>query len=261
MSYDDRVVIAGERTRTVPVDGLVIDRNSPVPLYFQIAQQLERAIESGTLPAGSRLDNEVELSDQLAVSRPTVRKAIESLVHQGLLVRRRGLGTVVVSKPVRRPLALSSLYDDLSGAGRKPSTAVLSLTREAADEDTARALGIAEGSEVIVVERLRSADGEALALMRNYLPAALVSVDAAALREHGLYQLLRRARVTLQLANQRISARPATAREARLLGVRRGTTLLTMQRTTHDSAGRVVEYGSHCYIADRYSFEMTLVAR
>ena len=255
------MVLASERAAKVPLDGVVIDRDSPVPLYFQIAQQLEQAITGGTVPAGSRLDNEIELADQLAVSRPTLRKAIETLVRQGLLVRRRGLGTVVVARPVRRPLALTSLFDDLSSAGRRPETRVLSLRREPADAPAALMLGVPEGAEVISVERLRSADGEPLALMRNHLPPELVSVDSAGLARYGLYQLLRRQGVTLQLANQEVSARPATAREARLLSVSRGTTLLTMRRTTYDSAGRAVEYGSHCYIAERYAFEMTLGAR
>jgi DNA-binding GntR family transcriptional regulator len=261
MPYDDRVVLAGERTEKVPLDGVVIDRDSPMPLYFQIAQQLEQAITAGSLPAGSRLDNEIQLADQLAVSRPTLRKAIETLVRQGLLVRRRGLGTVVVARPVRRPLALTSLFDDLSSAGRQPSTEVLEIGREPADPHVATMLGVPQGAEVISVERLRFADGEPLALLHNHLPPELVTVDRAGLAEHGLYQLLRRQGVTLQLANQEVSARPATVREARLLGVPRGTTVLTMQRTTYDSAGRAVEYGSHCYVAERYSFEMTLVAR
>ena len=261
MPYDVAVVLAGERTEKVPLEGVVIDRDSPMPLYFQIAQQLEQAVTAGTLPAGSRLDNEIELSDQLAVSRPTLRKAIETLVRQGLLVRRRGLGTVVVARPVRRPLALTSLFDDLASAGRRPSTQVLTIEREPADHEVAAILGVPEGAEVIAVERLRSADGEPLALMHNYLPPALVTVDRAGLNSHGLYQLLRRQGVTLQLANQQVSARPARVREARLLGVPRNTTVLTMRRTTYDSAGRAVEYGSHCYLAARYSFEMTLVAR
>ncbi|MEV4760159.1 GntR family transcriptional regulator [Micromonospora sp. NPDC049559] len=255
------MVLASERAEKVPLDGLVIDRDSPMPLYFQIAQQLEQAISAGTLPAGARLDNEIELAEQLAVSRPTLRKAIETLVRQGLVVRRRGLGTVVVARPVRRPLALTSLYDDLSSAGRRPTTEVLALRREPADAQVATMLGLPEGDEVITVERLRRADGEPLALMRNHLPPALVTVDADGLARYGLYQLLRRQGVTLQLANQEVSARPATGREAKLLAVPRGTTVLTMRRTAYDSAGRAVEYGSHCYIAERYAFEMTLVAR
>ncbi|WP_323374021.1 GntR family transcriptional regulator [Plantactinospora alkalitolerans] len=255
------MVLAGERTEKVPVDGIVIDRDSPMPLYFQIAQQLEQAITSGALPAGCRLDNEIELADQLAVSRPTLRKAIETLVRQGLLVRRRGLGTVVMARPVRRPLALTSLFDDLASTGRAPTTEVLEFGLGPADQDAATALGVPEGTEVIVVERLRRSDGAPLALMRNYLPPALVGVDRESLGEYGLYQLLRRQGVSLHLANQQVSARPALAREARLLGVPRNTTVLTIHRTTYDSAGRAVEYGAHCYLAARYSVEMTLVAR
>jgi DNA-binding GntR family transcriptional regulator len=97
--------------------------------------------------------------------------------------------------------------------------------------------------------------------MRNYLPPALVSVDRESLGAYGLYQLLRRQGVTLHLANQQVSARPARPREARLLGVPRNTTVLTIGRTTYDSAGRAVEYGTHCYLAARYSVEMTLVTR
>jgi len=255
------VIVAEGRTAKVPLDGVVIDRDSPMPLYFQIAQQLEQAIIAGTLPAGGRLDNEIELADQLAVSRPTLRKAIETLVRQGLLVRRRGLGTVVMARPVRRPLALTSLFDDLTSAGRRPTTEVLGLDLAPAGHEAAAALGVPEGTELITVERLRSADGEPLALMRNHLPPALVNVDRAGLGEYGLYQLLRRQGVTPQLANQQVSARPARAREAQLLGVPRNSTVLTIQRTTYDSAGRAVEYGTHCYLAARYSVEMTLVAR
>src|SRR5262245_45329011 len=94
------------------------DRTSPIPLYFQLARQLEATISRGELAPGPRPDNEIELSERLAVTRPTMRKAIERLVNQGLVVRRRGKGTVVVPKAVKRPMALSSLYDDLAHAGR-----------------------------------------------------------------------------------------------------------------------------------------------
>ena len=83
-------------TRAVPVprselaDVVTIDRSSPIPLYFQVAQALQHAIEDGKLPPGSRLDNELQLADDLGLSRPTMRKAMEYLVDQGLLIRRRG---------------------------------------------------------------------------------------------------------------------------------------------------------------------------
>jgi DNA-binding GntR family transcriptional regulator len=241
--------------------GVIIDRDSPIPLYFQIAQQLERAIDSGEFAPGSRLDNEIELADRMAVSRPTLRKAIERLVDQGLLVRRRGLGTIVVPRRVRRPIALTSLYDDLETAGRTPSTQVLSLEEEPASAHVASMLAVDEGVPVFVVERLRLADGEPLALMHNWLPTRISPVTAEGLARQGLYQLLRRHGIVPQLAHQVVGARQATTREARLLGIPRGATVLTMQRTTYDSSGQPVEYGAHAYVAERYSFEMSLVAR
>ena len=93
-----------------------IDRSSPVPLYFQVAQRLEQMIESGEMPPGSRLENEIALADQLGLSRPTMRQAIQHLVNKGLLVRKRGVGTQVAHARLRRQVELSSLFDDLHRA-------------------------------------------------------------------------------------------------------------------------------------------------
>lgn len=238
-----------------------IDRSSPVPLYFQVAQHLERAIEAGDLPAGSRLDNEVDLADRLSLSRPTVRRAIQYLVEQGLLVRKRGVGTQVVHTKVRRSIELTSLYDDLSKSNQRPRTEVLSHTVEPASDPVRLALNLVEGAPVVVLERLRYARDEPLALMHNYLPADLVDLQAADLRRHGLYELLRGAGINLRIAAQSIGARAASATEARLLGERRNAPLLTMTRTTYDDTGRIVEYATHLYRASIYTFELTLLGR
>jgi DNA-binding GntR family transcriptional regulator len=244
------------------VDLIHVDRASPVPLYFQVAQHLEQAIESGELPPGARLDNEIQLAEQLGLSRPTMRRAMQYLVDRGLLVRRRGIGTQVVQAKVKRPVELSSLFDDLAGSGQQPATTVLSNESAAASADIARRLDVAEGDPVIVLERLRFARGEPLARLRNYLPAALVpALSTAALEQRGLYQLLRAGGLTLHAAAQTIGARTATAAEARLLGEARGAPLLTMERSTYDERGRVVEYGTHIYRASRYSFEISLLSR
>ncbi len=168
-----------------------VDRSSPVPLYFQLSQQLEAAIENGKLAPGSLLGNEIELAGRLGLSRPTVRQAIQSLVDKGLLVRRRGIGTQVVHSQVKRPLELSSLYDDLEAAGQKPATRVLLNTTTTADAEVAAALGIAEGAEVALVERLRLTHGEPVAHLRNHLPAGLLRLETAELEETGLYRLMR----------------------------------------------------------------------
>lgn len=89
--------------------GATLDHNSPVPLYYQAARLLEEAIEDGRLPRGSKLESELDLASQLRISRPTMRAAIKLLVDKGLLVRRRGIGTIVAPRPPRSPCAKGSL--------------------------------------------------------------------------------------------------------------------------------------------------------
>ena len=84
----------------------VVDRSSPVPLYFQVAQHLEDAIHAGAFPTGTLFQNEVDLAASLGLSRPTMRRAMQHLVDKGLVVRRRGVGTRVVQPKLRRPLEL-----------------------------------------------------------------------------------------------------------------------------------------------------------
>ncbi|MGV9813954.1 GntR family transcriptional regulator [Streptomyces cellulosae] len=240
---------------------LSVDRGSPVPLYFQLAQQLESAIEHGTLTPGTLLGNEIELAARLGLSRPTVRQAIQSLVDKGLLVRRRGVGTQVVHSKVKRPLELSSLYDDLESAGQRPTTTVLVNTMVPASAEVAAALGVTEGSEVHRIERLRSAHGEPIAYLCNYIPPGLLDLDSGQLEATGLYRLMRAAGITLHSARQTIGARAATAVEAERLREQPGAPLLTMQRVTFDDTGRAVEYGTHTYRPSRYSFEFQLLVR
>ena len=238
-----------------------LDRKSPIPLYFQIAENLKQAIEDGTLKPGQRLDNELDLTERLGVSRPTVRQAVQRLVEQGLVVRRRGLGTVVVAPRILRSVALTSLYDDLSANGRQPATTVLAVRETEADDELASVLALPAGAAVLSVERLRLADGIPLALMHNFLPARLLKGRPEDLLEKsGLYDLLRNQGVRLHAGKQVIGARRATAHEAKLLQASKAATVLTMTRTTFDAEGNPVEHGSHAYLADRYSFKMTLIA-
>ncbi|MET7295647.1 GntR family transcriptional regulator [Streptomyces griseoloalbus] len=238
-----------------------LDRGSPVPLYYQLAQQLEAAIGHGVLAPGNLLGNEVDLSVRLGLSRPTVRQAIQSLVDKGLLVRRRGVGTQVVHSQVRRPLELSSLYDDLEAAGQGPTTEVVRNETVPASADVAVALGLAEGAEVVLLERLRRTHGQPVALLCNYLPSGLLGLDSARLESTGLYRMMRSAGITLHSARQTVGARSATAQEATRLDEQKGAALLTMQRTAYDDTGRPVEYGTHIYRASRYSFDFQLLVR
>ena len=245
----------------MPLPPVVVNRSSPVPLYYQVAEQIERAIFDGALAPGDRIANEVALAEELGLSRPTLRQAIQLLVDKGMLVRKRGVGTQVVHPPIKRTVELTSLYDDLRRSGHRLETRVLSCELLEADELVASRLRVPEGDPTWCLERLRSADGEPLALMRNSLPDGLLALSADELSKAGLYELMRAAGVRPSAAQQTIGARAATAAEARLLGERRGAPLLTGRRVTYDAAGRALELGDHVYRASRYSFEHVLAVR
>lgn len=240
---------------------LDLDKSSPIPLYYQVARRLESAIADETLPAGARLENEISLANRLSLSRPTIRRAIQELVDKGLLVRRRGIGTQVVHGKVTRDVELTSLYEDLDRTQQRPSTRVITRTDARADETEAAALGVAAGDPVVRLIRLRLADSVPLAILKNTLPSDYAEFTAEDYERHGLYQLLRTRGVTVRVAKQRIGARSATPSEADLLDIRRGSAVLTMERTAFDASGRAVELGTHCYRPDLYSFELTLVDR
>lgn len=239
-----------------------LNRSSPVPLYHQLAEALEAAIERGDLAPGDRLTNETALTSRFGVSRPTVRRAIQELVDKGFVVRKRGVGTQVIQPQVRRKMRLSSLYDDLLESGQQPTTEVLVLRRDCATDEVSRQLGLEKGEEIVRLERRRLAHGRPLALMRNWMPVAVAGdLDMASLEGSGLYALLRASGIRPRVADQRIGAKAAEASEAAMLAVEPGAALVTSTRTTYDDYGKAFEYATHLYRGDAYWFEITLVER
>ena len=244
---------------TSALAGVSLDHSSPVPLYYQAARAIEEAIEDGRLPRGSKLDSELDLAEQLGISRPTMRAALKQLVDKGLLMRRRGIGTMVAPQPVRRAVALTSLYDDLKAAGREPRTQVLSLEEILCPPDAAEHLGLGPSAPVLLFKRLRVAGSDPIAFMCNVVPVGLLEIEKEDLEQTGLYELFRENGITPHVATQRIGARKAGAEEAELLEIEPGDPVLTMARIAYDTNGRPIEYGSHCYPAESYWFEMMLV--
>ena len=202
---------------------ITIDRESKTPLHTQISEPLAALILDGTLPAGSRLEDELSMAKRLKVSRPTARQALQYLVDRGLVKRRRGVGTIVSPMHVHRPMQLTSLLSDLSAAGHTTSTSVLDYVEHEADAEAAEHLEVEEGTAVVTCTRIRCADGEPIAVLSNLMPATI-----------------------------------APTREAEQLHERRRAALLTATRITYDQSGRVIEYGQHIYRASRYTFETSL---
>jgi DNA-binding GntR family transcriptional regulator len=239
---------------------VTIDRDSPVPLYHQLAEQLSAAVADGRLQPGDHFENEVALAERLQLSRPTVRRAIREMVDQGLLVRRRGLGTTIANRKIHRRAELSSLYDDLARSGREPHTVVLSH-ETAQDEVAAAALDLPEDADLLAIVRIRMAGDAPLALMRNWLPPAHSDISRVELEQTGLYAALRARGVKPVVAQQSFGARMPTATERRHLKMKSNQPLLTMTRTAFDASGTAIEYGDHCYRAEDYTIDLMVDER
>jgi GntR family transcriptional regulator len=238
---------------------ITLERNSPVPLYYQLAQYIEHAINVGDLAPGDRIENELSLTSRLGLSRPTARQAIQELVNKGLLVRKRGVGTQVVRSQFRRDEKLSSLNEDLAKAGKVPSTVLLDYSiGELADKirDVVDSADVLD-SQFLQIRRLRLADDVPLAILTNYIPARY-EISADDLRERGLYACLNALGVHLKIAHQQISARLMTEEEAKLLKERTPAACLTVDRLAYDDVGRFVEFGRHIYRPNFYSIQSSL---
>ena len=238
---------------------IALERNSPVPLYHQLAQSIERAITTGALAPGDRLENEVALTSRLGLSRPTVRQAIQELVKQGLLVRKRGVGTQVVAHRFRRDERLSSLNEDLTKAGKTPSTRLLEYSVGELETDIRDSLEAADRAdgEFTRIRRLRLADDVPLAILTNYIPSRY-PLKREDVQARGLYACLNAMGVHLKIAHQRISARIMTEAEAELLDDTLPAACLTVDRLTYDDVGQLAEFGRHVYPATRYSLQSSL---
>jgi DNA-binding GntR family transcriptional regulator len=239
---------------------VLIDRSSPVPLYHQLAEQLTESITSGQLKPGDPFENEIAVAERLKLSRPTVRRAYQELVDQGLLVRRRGLGTTVANQKVHRKFELTSLYDDLQREGRTPRTQVIHFEL-LTDDIAAAALDLPPETPLLHVQRVRSAGDTPLAFLKNWLPPAHSDLTREELERHGLYAALRDRGVKPVVARQSIGARMPTASERRRLDIRGTHPVLTMTRMAFDAAGSAVEYGDHSYRADSYTIDLMVDER
>ena len=239
---------------------ITLERNSPVPLYYQLAQSIEHAINNGTLAPGDRLENELSLTSRLGLSRPTARQAIQELVKKGLLVRKRGVGTQVVRSQFSRDERLTSLNEDLVKAGKVPSTQLLAYSVGPLDVDVRDALDASDitHSEFVKIRRLRLADGVPLAILTNHLPVHF-QVTEEDLRRRGLYACLQALGVNLKIAHQRISARLMTDEEAALLDETTPAACLSVDRIAYDDTGQFVEFGRHIYRAAHYSIQSNLM--
>ena len=171
------------------VTDIELDHSSPVPLYHQISEPIKELILDGTIPPGAKLEDELSMAARLGVSRPTARRALQSLVDLRLVVRKRAVGTIVAPKEIHRQVKLSSLYDDLKDSGQKPTTKVISPTekelRSGGLYDAMRSHGheVVSASQTISARKASSEEAETLQESRG---AAILSMRRISYNQSGV---------------------------------------------------------------------------
>jgi GntR family transcriptional regulator len=237
-----------------------IHRRKHTPIYVQIGDAIRQQIEHGTLKVGDILSSERELSEQLNISRMTVRAALDKLVQDGLLIRQRGRGTIVAAAKITRSAsAFVSFTEDMQARGFQVYSQVLTFRSESASPSTAAQLGLGTGAKVIFLHRVRLTDGEPLAVERVYLPfsrfGALLGMDLSA---YSLYTMLeQKFDCYPTVADETVEAVMLTASDADVLHVDHGSPALLARRITRDRDGMPIEAVETLYRADRYRMIFT----
>lgn len=235
-----------------------ISSKDPKPIFKQISDAIRRDIANGVLRADDAMPSERDYAERLKVSRMTVRAAINELVQEGLLIRKPGRATLVArvanGKINKNAVRFMSFSEDMKARGMQAASRLLNCREEVADAAVAAQLGLPAGARVIVIERVRFANKEPMALESAYLPhqrfAGLTQFD---LSRHSLYELMeQKFGARPKVADETIEAVQLSSAEAKLLAVRRASPALLARRVTRDTEGNVIEVAKAIYRGDRY---------
>lgn len=238
---------------------MAIDRNSPMPLYFQLKQVLLAKIESGELKAGDIFPTEQQIQANYDVSRTTVRQALSELETEGKITRHRGRGTFVAKpKLSHSPENYPNLADHMTQHGSVPGWQLLSSEWVAPDDEVSKILDIPAGQKVFCLERLRLENTMPIGYHRAYVSSQFTSaIDESAYTEGGSLRYLQGLSVLSQsVANRTLEAILATETIANLLNIRAGDAILQVKRTVFSPEQQPIEFFVGVYRGDRFEYHI-----
>jgi GntR family transcriptional regulator len=230
-------------------------KESSIPLHIQMTDAIRGRIKRRELLPNDRIPSERELCDQYQISRITVRKALSTLIQEGLILSVSGKGTYVAEMPLREELSpLSSFTQDLERRGMKASSKILDLTIVPAAGEFAARLRVPRGSELVRLERLRLADGLPIAVQLTYLPHHLCpDLHKSNFADHSLYAVLReRYGMHLVRSDTIISAALAQPDEIARLNLKKPAAVLISEQITYLDNNEVIEVTRSVFHAERY---------
>ncbi|KLU62277.1 HTH-type transcriptional repressor YvoA [Peptococcaceae bacterium CEB3] len=240
---------------------LKLNKNIPVPLYYQLKEILLAYIKSHP-NLDSPLPTEVELCNQFGISRPTVRQALNELVNEGYLYRMKAKGTFVVKSKINQDflISLDTFNHKIRQKGLNPSTKVIMAKVVESETKVSEALGLPPKSNIIQLLRLRFADKEPIVIVNTYLPydrcPNLLERD---LEKVSLYETLEKEYgLTIYQANRTLEATVAGEYEANLLRVEKGAPIQFLETIAYLGDGTPIEFSLAKYRGDCHKFFFNL---
>ncbi len=241
----------------------MLDPYSRLPLYVQLRDALRGQIENGEWKVGSQVPTESELMEQYRVGRATVRQALQELVNQGLLYRKQGKGTFV-SRPRQEDdiEALISFTAEMTARGVTPSARVLGTWVMNAPADIREQLQLKDNDKALRLERLRFGDGVPIALELAHLNYEMVpGLEKEDLTGSLYHRLVHVHELRITRVQQTVQPGLASGREAELLGIRRGSPVLVIDRLSFIQDGKPLETMHFVYRGDLYQVKAELTRR
>lgn len=232
-------------------------------LSFRVRDEIVSRLESGDISPGAKLPPEPDLAAELGVSRPTLREALRSLEEDGFVTRTSGAGTYVTRRPrLKNNLDVNfGVTEAIRAAGMEPGTRDRLVRSASADAEEALALDLAEGEPVVVLDRVRTADGRPVVFSADVVPASRVSSSAIEKMppEASLYDLVSEQGEPILHGIVTIEPVKAPREIAKRLGVKTGTLMLHLRQVDYGREGQPLMLSYEHHLAD--AFEFTVVRR
>ncbi len=232
-----------------------------VPIYVHIREGIREKINNGEFHIGAFIPTENDLSNMFGVSRMTVRRAIDDLVHEGILIRKQGSGTMVAStKVVRDYSRLTSFFEDAKSRGMNPKSKLLTKDLIPASKEIAKKLMIDPGVALFHLVRLRMVEDKTIIALHDlYIPQLICPwIEHADLNNESLYHLYDSHGVSVSWGRQLVEARPARPEQAELLKVEPGSPLLYSERVSYTKNNLPIEFVIAVSPGDRFSMNFVL---
>ena len=242
----------------------MIDKNSPVPLYHQVEQDLKQDIKAKKYAVGDPIPTEVDLIARYGVSRMTIRLAIEELEKEGYVKKVQGRGTFVKRQKVTQELGvITSWSETMRAQGKEPVAQKIDKRELTATPELAEQMEIEPGTRLYYVERLRCVDGEPLSISRIHIIAdlapGLLEIDGI---KDSVYKVLEEQyHVELSSADEVVEACAADTMQAKLLQIEAGFPIIKVTRLTRDPIGKTIELSEVWTRGDQYAYKVHLSGR